>query len=136
VFKSGNKFVCFGMALFFAAFTSAAEVINDPMKPPAFALQKFRLAKLKKSNQLVKAKTETPKPATKPLVLTSILIGQKRKVAIINDQMMVVGDRIGQARLVKVSRDSVLLLKNGKRIELRLDNELTAIRKIAGESKL
>ena len=106
------------------------------MKPPAFALQKFRLAKLKKSNQLVKAKTLTPKPAVKALILTSILIGQNRKVAIINDQMMVVGDRIGKAKLVKVSRDSVQLLKNGKRIELRLNDELTAIRKKAGESKL
>ena len=131
-----SRTFCLGVVLVFVANAASAEVVIDPMKPPEFALQKFRLAKLKKSNQLTKTKTKTQKPAAKPLLLTSILIGQKRKVAIINDKMMVVGDRIGKAKLVKVSKDSVQLLKNGKRIVLRLNNELTAIRKNAGENKL
>jgi len=131
-----SKLICVGTMLIFTVSTSVAVDINDPMKPPEFALQKFRLAKLKKGNQLTKAKTNTPKPAVKPLRLTSILIGQNRKVAIINDKMMVIGDRIGKAKLLKVTKDSVQLLKNGKRIELRLNNEITAIRKNAGENKL
>ncbi len=140
VFKIGilklGKLFGISMSLIFTVSTSIAVEINDPMKPPEFALQKFRLAKLKKSNQLMKAKTKTTKAVAKPLLLTSILIGQKRKVAIINDKTMLVGDRIGKAKLVKVNRDSVQLLKNGKRIELRLNNEITAIRKSADESNL
>ena len=131
-----GKTLCIGVILVFAVSTSAALDVNDPMKPPEFALQKFRLAKLKNSNQLAKSKATTAKPTVKPLLLTSILIGQNRKVAIINDKMLVVGDRIGKAKLVKVTRDGVQLLKNGKRIELKLNNEITAIRKNADESKL
>ena len=133
--KPGIVF-CFGFILVFTLNLSIAEDIRDPMKPPEFALQKFRLAKLKKTNQPAKAKSNVSRRVAKPLLLTSILIGQNRKVAIINDKMLVVGDRIGKAKLVRVNKDSVQLVKNGKRIELKLNNELTAIRKNAGESKL
>lgn len=113
----------------------ATETIVDPMQPPAFALNKFRQAKLKKLGQLQASQGKTVvKP--RPLSLTSILIGADRRIAIINNKTMVVGDRIGSAKLVRILKDKVQLLRNGKRIELKLDNELTVIRKKSAESQL
>ena len=115
----------------------SAELINNPMKPPAFALNKFRLAKLKLNGKTRAAKTTAAKTVTKALKLSSILIGQNRKVAIINDQTLVVGERIEKYKLVAIYKDRVRMISgNGKRTELRLENEITAIRKDAVESKL
>lgn len=113
----------------------AAKTIVDPMQPPAFALKKFRLAKLKKGRQVQSSQREKV-VKTKPLFLTSILIGSDRRIAIINNKTMVVGDRIGSAKLVRILKDKVQLVKKGKRIELKLDNELTVIRKKSAESQL
>jgi len=143
VFKSKSPSYSTLMAMVFCLGISApmvvasAESIKDPMKPPAFALNKFRLAKLKQNRRAQAPSVPAPKPATKPLNLSSILIGQKRKVAIINDQTLVVGERIGKYKLVAISKDRVQLLSgNGKRTELKLENETIAIRKNAVESKL
>ncbi len=125
-----------GLTLAMLSEVVASEAVIDPMKPPAYALNKFRLAKLENSAKARKTTSRKIKSTAKPLQLTSVLIAKDRKVAIINQQMMVVGERIRKAKLVKISKDSVQLLKNGKRIVLKLDNELTAIRKTAVESNL
>lgn len=114
------------------ALVSAAE-LRDPMQPPPLALQKLRQAKWAKQPKVSKAKVV--KPAEKPLQLTSILISRERKVAIIDDQMLRVGDKIRGATLVRLTRDSARLVRNGKVINLSLNNDLTAIRKRAVESK-
>ena len=115
----------------------AAKTVVDPMQPPAYALKKFRQAKLKKGNQLRQGQSKS-KNIVKPksLLLTSILIGSNRRIAIINDTALAVGDRVGSAKLVGILKDKVQLINNGKRIELRLDKESTVIRKKAAESKL
>ena len=77
-----------------------------------------------------------PAQVQKPLQLTSILISNHRKIAIIDDQMLSVGDSIQGAKLVKLTRDSARLLRKGKAINLSLNNDLTAIRKKAVESDL
>ena len=115
------------------ALAKAAE-LRDPMRPPAFALQKFRQAKLSGKPAPPAVSTSRPKP--KPLQLTSILFSQNRKIAIIDDQMLAVGDRIKGAELVKLTRVTARLVRKGKVINLSLDNELTAIRKQAVESDL
>ena len=137
--KLTNKFaipvlILIGLSLS-ATNSAVAEIIKDPMQPPAFALNKFRLAKLKKSG-LPKTQTIKKIPATKSLRLSSILIGKSRKIAIINEQMLVVGDNVEGARLVKISKDRVQLSRRDKKFELKLKNEITAIRKLAAESKL
>jgi len=111
-----------------------AEELRDPMRPPAFALQKFRQAKL--SGKPVATAGSTSKAKPKPLQLTSILFSQNRKIAIIDDQMLAVGDRIRGARLVKLTRVTARLVRKGKVINLSLGNDLTAIRKQAVESNL
>lgn len=111
----------------------AAE-LRDPMQPPPYALQKFRQAKWagKPTTPSIKA----VKPQQKPLQLTSILYARDRKVAIINDQMLVIGDRIRGAELIKLTRATARLVRKGKVINLSLDNNLTAVRKEAFESDL
>jgi len=113
----------------------AAEPIVDPMQPPAFALNKFRLAKLKKAGRVQSSQRKAVvKP--EPLLLTSILIGADRRIAIINNKTMMVGDSIGSAKLVRILKGKVQLFRKGKRIELKLDNEFTVIRKKTAESQL
>ena len=111
----------------------AAE-LRDPMQPPPYALQKFRQAKW--AGKSPATSTKAVKPQQKPLQLTSILYARDRKVAIINDQMLVVGDRIRGAELIKLTRATARLVRKGKVINLSLDNNLTAVRKEAVESDL
>jgi hypothetical protein len=111
-----------------------AEELRDPMQPPAFALQKFRQAKL--SGKPAPSTVSASKPKPKPLQLTSILFSQNRKIAIIDDQMLAVGDRIRGAELVKLTRATARLVRKGKVINLSLGNDLTAIKKQAVESDL
>ena len=111
----------------------AAE-LRDPMQPPPFALQKFRQAKW--AGKPKATSTKTLKPQQKPLQLTSILYARDRKIAIINDQMLVVGDRIRGAELVKLTRATARLVRKGKVINLSLDNDLTAVKKETVESDL
>ena len=108
--------------------------LRDPMQPPPFALQKFRQAKWSAKPAVTTSSALKPKP--KPLQLTSILISRQRKIAIIDDQMLVVGDRIRGARLVRLTRSGARLVRKGKVINLSLDNDLAAIRKPAVESGL
>jgi hypothetical protein len=108
--------------------------LRDPMQPPAFALHKFRQAKL--SGKPVLSTASASKPMPEPLQLTSILFSQNRKIAIIDDQMLAVGDRVRGAKLVKLTRVSARLVRKGKVINLSLDNGSTAIRKQAVESDL
>jgi len=108
--------------------------LRDPMQPPAYALQKFRQAKL--SSAPAVTKSTAVKPQQKPLQLTSILISRNRKIAIIDDQMLAVGDRIRGAKLVGLTRESARLVRKGKVINLSLNNDSTAIKKSAVKSDL
>jgi hypothetical protein len=113
----------------------AAEV-RDPMQPPAYALQKFRQAKWKNANKGVKTVSRVKKTAAKPMQLTSILYSPERKIAIIDDHTLRVGDTIRNAKLIKINKYSVRLMKKGKFIDLILNDELTAIGKITIKRKL
>ena len=99
-----------------------AQELRDPMQPPPFALQKFQQAKWAKQK--------------KPTQLTEIIYSKDRQIAIIDDQVLVVGDKIRDARLVKLTRESARLVRKGKVINLSLNNDLSAIKKQAVESDL
>jgi hypothetical protein len=126
--------VLLALGFFGVGALAKAEELRDPMQPPAFALQKFRQAKL--SGKPAPSTVSASKPKPKPLQRTSILFSQNRKIAIIDDQMLAIGDRIRGARLVKLTRVSARLVRKGKVITLSLDNDLAAIRKQAVESDL
>ena len=113
---------------------ASAQELRDPMQPPPFALLKFRQAKLAQE-----PKTDKPQATQsrrEPLQLTSILFSNERKVAIIDDQALSLGDSINGARLVGLTRESARLVRKGKVINLSLGNDLTTIRKKAVESDL
>lgn len=128
--------VFFFSATILPAMVIAADTIRDPMQPPAYALKQFKLAKLK-SRGAAKVNNATIKKAPgKPLRLSTILIGQARKIAIINDRMLVEGDTVDNARVVRIQKDRVELVRKGKRIKLMLDNNLISIRKNPVKSNL
>lgn len=106
---------------------SISNTIKNPMRPPAFALQKYQQEKNKNKSKVVAVQQNTVEP--KMLQLTSILYSSTRKIAIIDDRMLSIGDSINGARLVSVKKDSARLVKNGKTINLRLSNQSKNIRK-------
>ncbi|MFC7513965.1 MSHA biogenesis protein MshK [Herbaspirillum sp. GCM10030257] len=79
------------------AMNAAAQALPDPTRPPA-ALQKDE--------------RETEKVPAAP-ELQSILISPKRRVATINGQIVHVGDKVGEAQVVKITENEVVL-RNGK----------------------
>lgn len=101
--------------------------IKNPMRPPAFALQKYQQAKNKSKPKVVVVQRNLIK--SKTLQLTSILYSPTRKIAIIDEKMLSVGDSINGARLVSIEKDNARLIKNGKSINLRLSNQSKIIRK-------
>lgn len=113
---------------------ASAQELRDPMQPPALALRKFRAAKW--AVQAKPAKPQATKPKAKPLQLTSILFSVERKIAIIDNQMLALGDSIRGAKLVRLTRESARLVRRGKIIDLSLEGKLTAIRKRAVKSDL
>lgn len=76
---------------------AGAQVLPDPTRPPA-VLQKDE------------RDTETLPAAPQ---LQSILISPKRRVATINGQIVHVGDKVGEAQVVKITENEVVL-RNGK----------------------
>jgi len=113
---------------------ASAQELRDPMQPPPFALQKYREARWAANPRPAKKVVVKPKP--EPLRLTSIIYSAERKVAIIDDQMLAIGDRVRGAELVGLTRSSARLLRKGKVINLNLGAELTAIKKKAVKSDL
>ncbi len=113
--------------LFGTGAVAIAQELRDPMQPPPFALRKFREAKLAKFPRVVKPAETEPKP--EPMRLTSIIYSAERKIAIIDDQMLALGDHIRGAKLVGLTRESARLVRKGKVIKLSLGTVLTVIRK-------
>jgi len=112
--------------------SAQAAEIKDPMQPPEYALKKFRQANNK--NKPVSTAIPVKKVEIKPMKLTSIIYSSKRKIAIIDDQMLAIGGTINGAKLVKIDKHSARLVRNGKVFNLRLPDDLTAIKKRPLES--
>ncbi len=127
------KFIMFLSACLLAG-SALASAFHDPMRPPAFALEKFRLEKIKNrppSNK-PRATTVNKKPAW---VLNSILYSNERKHAIINNKLVKKGDVIAGAKLIRVEPQSVRLIAKGKIINLSLKTRYKSIRKSVGKKK-
>ena len=113
---------------------ASAQELRDPMQPPPFALKKYREARWAANPR--PTKTVAAKPKLESLQLTSIIYSAERKLAIIDDQLLAIGDRIRGAELVGLTRSNARLVRNGKVINLNLGTELTAIKKKAVKSDL
>ena len=74
---------------------ASGQELRDPMQPPPFALQKYRAARWAASPRPARKVAAKPKPES--LRLTSIIYSADRKLAIIDDQMPGIGDRVRAA---------------------------------------
>lgn len=127
------KFIVFVCACLVAGSTLAS-AFHDPMRPPSFALEKFRLEKIKNQPDSNKPKVTSAKQ--KPgWVLNSILYSSERKHAIINNKLVKKGDVIAGAKLIRVEPQSVRLIAKGKIIDLSLKTRYKSIRKSVGKKK-
>jgi len=111
----------------------AAE-FHDPMQPPAFALNKFRIEKIKSSPAT--SKTVAKEQKKDPWVLNSILYSSNRQHAIINNKLVRKGEVIGGAKLISLKSDSVRLISRGKVVILKLPSASHSIKKSLNEKKL
>lgn len=117
--------------IIFLVVTTASAEIRDPMKPPAYALNKMRLEKL------AKMPTRSPAPVRTQQeprwVLTSILYSDQRQHAIINERVVRKGDVIKGARVIALRPDRVKLRLNEQIMELHLREPVPSIRITADE---
>ena len=81
----------------------AQDSLPDPPRPPA----------------ALGAGGVDPMAASGP-VLQSVLIAPRRKVAVISGETVQVGDRLGDARVAKISEGEVVLVRGGQTQTLRL----------------
>lgn len=91
-----------GLLLFLAIPATSALAWYDPMRP--------------QGDGAAALKTE---PET-PLTLTSILMAQQRRVAIVNSRVVTEGDRINGYRVVRITDYQVELQKGSKHHQLQL----------------
>lgn len=92
----------FGSSL--AAPVAAQDNLRDPTRPPA-------------SLGVISPGMPT---ATSTLVLQSVLISPGRKVAVISGETVQVGDRLGDARVTKITEGEVVLVRDGQAQTLKL----------------
>jgi type II secretory pathway component PulC len=81
---------------------SQAYALSDPMKPPVSVMgsNKFKSAPV--------------------WVLNSVLTSNERKVAIINQVPVLVGESVSGARVLSIRDDRVLMSQGGKQFEIKL----------------
>ena len=102
-------------ALFFAAAllataSLAAQVLDDPMRPPT------EVSKTTGSDKGVKKTTRYGNG----FQLSAIRITKNRRSATVNGQSVSVGDRIASARVLSIQASSVTLQQNGKTLTIKL----------------
>ena len=83
------------------AFAHAKEAIVDPMRPPG------------------KSALKISKQQTKNWKLTAILVSPERRMAVINNKLISVGEKVAGARVKVINSNSVELEVDGKRLTLR-----------------
>ncbi len=127
------RFVVLLCGLLFSFQLLAAE-FHDPMQPPAFALNKFRIEKIKKTPTT--RQTVSKEHKTDPWVLNSILYSSSRQHAIINNKLVRKGEMIGGAKLISLKPDSVRIISRGKVVVLKLPGASRSIKKSLNENKL
>lgn len=92
---------CLLSANLLLASAEASQVLYDPTKPPG---------------KNVQGNTQSQRS----LRLESVLVGSKRKVAIINGRRYKEGDRIGTGKVVSIQRQGVKIAMPHKTLSLRL----------------
>jgi MSHA biogenesis protein MshK len=81
---------------------AAAQVLNDPTRPPAGI------------------SADVPDDTTPGNQLQSVMISPTRRAAIINGVMVELGEKYGDAVLMRVAEDEIVLRSGGSRQVLKL----------------
>jgi hypothetical protein len=90
--------------------------LADPTQPTGLALSKNS------------AQTEVSAEQASPLVLHSVLMGRARRVAVVNDRVLGVGDAIEQHVVVAIDDSSVTLEQAGALLTLKLRENVIRLR--------
>lgn len=88
-------------ALFMTAVPAAAQALVDPTRPPA---------------SLGMEPANSSQASQSGPVLQSVLISPRRKEAIISGQTVKIGDKVGEAKVVRIAEDEVVL-RSGKELQ-------------------
>lgn len=91
--------------LAWASGLAGAQALSDPTRPPS---------------SLYTAAQAGPARAQGGLVLESVLISENFRSAIISGEHVMLGQKIGDLRLVRVGETEVVLLEGGERKTLKL----------------
>ena len=95
--------------------------LADPTRPP---------------NMKSMAKGVTKKQNRPRWVLSSTLVSTSRRSAVINDKVVVVGDRVNGARVVSIRPSSVRLQVNGRDITLvMLKKDVKSVSRVAAAGR-
>jgi MSHA biogenesis protein MshK len=95
---------CLALTAATAGGALAADVLDDPMRPPHLTA------------------VEAARPAAKPAgyTLSSVVIGADRRVAVVNGRTVTVGDRVGAATVIDIQPSTVALARGGDRFVISL----------------
>jgi hypothetical protein len=94
-----NKIIA--LALLLPMSLACGDDLKDPTRPPASA-------------------GSSPKLAVSALVVTAIFISGERHIAIVNDEPVSVGDRIGSHQILEISAAGVRYSSAGRTVFARL----------------
>lgn len=99
-----KQWSCFLLTLVVGAGSAVAEELSDPTRPLDYR------------------QTQTSKP---PLELNSILIGEGRRIAVINGQRATERQQIGDVFVLRILPNRVIVRRDGQQIELKLHSAST-----------
>lgn len=105
-------------SILWSGYGMAAELPADPTRPMTFT------PKIKK----------VTKAAARHYALTYLVVGEKRRLAVINDKQVVPGDRVDGAKVLSITAEGALLLVNGKRRMVRISKQ-TGFKKVLSDRK-
>jgi len=94
------------IALWSAAVPGRAEALPDPTRPPSFRSGPPAIVELPREQVEWK--------------LSAIRTGEKDRTAIVNDRLVREGDSIGQAKVVSILADKVILEHDDRQVSVRL----------------
>ncbi|MFV2057310.1 MAG: hypothetical protein ACC707_12635 [Thiohalomonadales bacterium] len=94
--------------------TNIEAKVKDPTKPVFFSQKKTPVRVQRKIVHV-------------PLVLNSILISEQRRLAVINNVLVGVGDMVDKAKIVEINRDYVIVVRQKKSSRLAFGQSIRKI---------
>ena len=99
-----SNFIRYLLLVGFSLMSIVCLSAQDPMRPPSWM---FESSTVKESN-------------VERLIVQQILISENRTLAVINDVVVSVGDTVAGAKVKKISRQWVKVVRGGRSMTLRI----------------